>query len=317
MTNTAAHTLGCRFGCVSQSGMPRLLRSYLLALLFATAQAQGAPPLADVHVHYKWSQIEVTTAQEAIRVLRDNDIALAVVIGTPAEYALELARLAPGTVIPIWSPYREPADWSRWPYDREVLERARTALAGGDYRGIGELHLIGGFTPHWRTPVISGLLELAREHKVPLLLHTELSKPGYVLELCRANPEVRILWAHAGAILSAAQVSDVMSACPNVSAELSARDPWRFVNNPITDSDGELLPAWRNLIVAYPERFMVGSDPVWPVEQLDSWDQADSGWQQYRRFIDFHRNWLAQLPPGIAEKIRFDNARSLFAAPSQ
>jgi hypothetical protein len=99
--------------------------------------------------------------------------------------------------------------------------------------------------------------------------------------------------------------------------ELSARDPWRFVNNPITDSDGKLLPAWRNLIERYPDRFMVGSDPVWPVEQLDSWDQPDTGWQQYQRFIEFHRRWLAQLPAAMEEKIRLINARTLFAAPAQ
>jgi predicted TIM-barrel fold metal-dependent hydrolase len=295
----------------------RVLHTTLLAWLLASAPVSGAPPLADVHVHYKWSQKEVTAAQQAIGILRDNDIALAVVIGTPAEYALELARLAPQTIIPIWSPYREPADWSSWPYDRKVLERARTALTGGEYRGIGELHLIGGFAPDWRTPVISGLLELAHQYRVPVLLHTELSKTGYVIELCSAYPEVRILWAHAGAILSATQVREVMATCPNLSAELSARDPWRFINNPITDSDGSLKPAWRNLIEAYPDRFMVGSDPVWPVEQLDSWDQADTGWQEYRRFIDFHRNWLEQLRPELAEKIRLGNARRLFAAPSQ
>ena len=295
----------------------RLMHIALLAWLFASMPASGAPPLADVHVHYKWSQKEVTAAQQAIGILRDNDIALAVVIGTPAEYALELARLAPQTIVPIWSPYREPADWSRWPHDRKVLERARDALASGDYRGIGELHLIGGFAPDWRTPVISGLLALAQEYQVPLLLHTELSNPDYISGLCGAFPEARILWAHAGAILSAEQVGTVMAACPGVSAELAARDPWRFVNNPITDSDGNLKPEWRALIETYPDRFMVGSDPVWPVEQLDSWDQADTGWQEYRRFIDFHRTWLAQLPPGLAEKIRLGNALRLFAPPSQ
>jgi len=315
MMTTAARTLvgGCER--VISASITRLLHTVLLTLLFASALAFGAPPLADVHVHYKWSQKEVTAAQQAIRILRDNDIVLAVVIGTPPEYALELARLAPQTIVPIWSPYREPADWSRWPYDRKVLARARTALAGGEYRGIGELHLIGGFTPDWRTPVISGLLGLAQEFRVPLLLHTELSDTAYVTGLCRAHPEVRILWAHAGAILSADQVGEVMATCPNVSAELSARDPWRFVNNPITDSDGSLKPGWRRLVETYPDRFMVGSDPVWPVEQLDSWDQADTGWQEYRRFVDFHRNWLAQLPARLAEKIRLGNARRLFAAP--
>ena len=26
---------------------------------------------------------------------------------------------------------------------------------------------------------------------------------------------------------------------------------------------------------------MLGSDPVWPVDQLDRWDEADSGWQNF------------------------------------
>lgn len=313
-----ASTRGARPGESSRSAsgrLARLLVGWLLASLVGVAGA--AAPLADVHVHYKWNQKEVTSPRQAIDILRDNDIALAVVIGTPADYALQLARLAPQTIIPIWSPYREPGDWSRWPFDREVLERARVALASGDYRGIGELHVIGGFTPDWRTPVISGLLELAREYRVPVLLHTELSSTRYVSELCRANPRVRILWAHAGAILSPAQVSEVLAACGNVSAELSARDPWRFVNNPITDSDGKLKADWRALIERYPDRFMVGSDPVWPVEQLDGWDQADSGWQEYRRFVQFHRDWLTQLPPALAENIRLANARRFFAAPSE
>ena len=114
----------------------RLMHIALLGWLFASMPASGAPSLADVHVHYKWSQKEVTAAQQAIGILRDNDIALAVVIGTPAEYALELARLAPQTIVPIWSPYREPADWSRWPHDRKVLERARDALLA-DEQGSG------------------------------------------------------------------------------------------------------------------------------------------------------------------------------------
>jgi hypothetical protein len=290
--------------------LPRML---LLGWLFTAVQAGADPPLADVHIHYKWSQKDVTTAQQAIRVLRENDIALAVVIGTPADYALQLERLAPEIIVPLWSPYRGPGDWSRWAYDPEVLERARSALAGGHYQGIGELHLIGGFAPQWRSPVISGLLELADEQRVPLLLHTEFSRADYLMDLCRAFPRTRLVWAHAGAILSAAQVAEVLDACPGLSAELSARDPWRFVNNPITDGEGKLRPEWRSLLENYPDRFMVGSDPVWPVEQLDSWDREDTGWQEYRRFIAFHRRWLASLPPELARKIRIDNARAVYA----
>ncbi len=287
-------------------------RALLLLLLCLPLPARALPPLADIHVHFKWNQEEVTPAGEAIRILLANNIALALVIGTPAEHALKLQQLAPQRILPIWSPYREPGDWSTWAFDKSVLERARHALASGRWYGIGELHLISGFTPAWETPVISGLIELAIEHAVPVLLHTEYSETRHLGALCRSHPELKIIWAHAGAVLTPGQVAEVMGSCPGVWTELSARDPWRYVNNPITGGDGRLLPEWRQLLESYPDRFLVGSDPVWPVERLDSWDQADTGWQQYGRFVGFHRAWLKALPPEMEEKLRLTNALRLF-----
>ena len=288
----------------------RLLTAMLCWLGLAPALA--APPLADVHIHYKWSQQDATSAQQAVDILSDHHIALAVVIGTPPALALELDRLAPERVIPIWSPYRDSGDWSRWAFDDAVPGRARAALASGHYHGIGELHLIGGFTPPADSPVIRALLELGAEFEVPVMLHTEFSRNTYLLELCRAHPRTRILWAHAGSILPPAAVDEVLAACPNVQAELSARDPWRFVRHPITDAAGALLPAWEALIRRYPTRFMVGSDPVWPVDAMDGWDREDTGWEEYGRFIGFHREWIQQLEPALARKLRLDNARRLF-----
>ena len=57
---------------------------------------------------------------------------------------------------------------------------------------------------------------------------------------------------------------------------------------------------------------MVGSDPVWPVEKLDSWEEPDSGWQQYSRFIKFHRDWLNKLPPALENRLRLENAVEFF-----
>jgi hypothetical protein len=107
-------------------------------------------------------------------------------------------------------------------------------------------------------------------------------------------------------------VRQVLEACDNVWAGLAARDPWRFVNHPVTSGDNDLLPAWRELLLAYQERFMVGSDPVWPVEQLDAWDQDDTGWQELGRFWDYHRHWLQGLPSDTARKLRCGNAVQLF-----
>jgi hypothetical protein len=284
-----------------------------LLLLCLPGVLSAAPPVADMHLHYKWSQRDVTTPAAAAAALRAQNIVLGVVIGTPAELALELKRAAPGRVVPIFSPYRIGGDWQRWAFDPGVVERARAALDSGAYQGIGELHLIGGFAPRLdRASVLQGLMALAGEYEVPVMLHTEFSRPDFLLKLCRRYPQTRIIWAHSGAILPPADVARVLEACANVWGGLGARDPWRFVDNPVTDENGVLLPEWRALLLRFPERFMIGSDPVWPVEQLDRWDQADTGWQELGRFWAFHRAWLAQLPEASARKIACGNAVALF-----
>ncbi|MDH5514352.1 MAG: amidohydrolase [Gammaproteobacteria bacterium] len=290
-----------------------MLRLLLLFLLIIPVRVSAQLPVADMHLHYKWSQQEVTSPEEALRLLGAAQVAVGVVIGTPAERALALTQRSGGRLVSIWSPYREGGDWSRWATDKSVVQRARAALASGNYSGIGELHLVGGFAPR-STPgdVTSQLMTLAAEYDVPVLLHTEFSRADRMRALCTKHPRTRIVWAHAGAILPAAAVESVLASCDNVVAGLAARDPWRFVNNPITDTQGKLLPAWRALLLRYPDRFMVGSDPVWPVDQLDRWDEADTGWQELERFWIFHRGWLADLPANVAVRIACKNAADTF-----
>lgn len=283
----------------------------IAALSVCTGPSLAAAPFADMHTHYKWTQADVTSAAQAIAALRENETGLAVVIGLPADNALRLQELAPDIIVPFWSPYRKPGDWSTWAFDAETVERANQALKDSRYRGIGELHLIGGFAPSAESPVISGLLDLAGEHDIPVMIHTEISTGAYMRALCSAHPGTQIIWAHAGSILPAGEVATVLDACPNLWAELAARDPWRFVNNPIVTAQGRLQPDWRDLILAHQDRVVTGSDPVWPVERMDSWDEPDTGWEQYARFVDFHRGWMSTLPPGVERKIRWDNARRL------
>ena len=135
-----------------------ILPTFLLLCLCAGSLPLGAEPqeepLADVHLHWKWNQKEATSTQQAIELLRENRITLAVVTGTPPELALELEALAPDLVIPIYGIYRIPEQWSQWHHDPGLLERVQTALQGGKYQGIGEIHMIGGFISDWRNPVI-------------------------------------------------------------------------------------------------------------------------------------------------------------------
>ncbi|MET0001918.1 MAG: hypothetical protein ABW125_21195, partial [Candidatus Thiodiazotropha lotti] len=71
----------------------------------ASFSGEGLTKLADTHLHWKWNQKEVTEPEQAIKILRDNQVTLAVVTGTPPELALELHQLAPDLVIPIYGVY--------------------------------------------------------------------------------------------------------------------------------------------------------------------------------------------------------------------
>ncbi|MES9972032.1 MAG: amidohydrolase family protein [Candidatus Thiodiazotropha sp.] len=300
--------------------MPNFIKAFpftailsFLTLFSRICVSDEAPiNLSDTHLHWKWNQKEVTEPQQAVDILRDNNVALAVVTGTPPELALELQRLAPELVIPIYGLYEGRIDWSNWYFDKSLLGRVRQALVSGKYRGIGELHMIGGFVSDWKHPNISGLFELAAELHVPVLVHTEFSRADYLVGFCSAHPKTRFLWAHAGSILPTGEVARALNQCANLSVELSARDPWRHVGRPIVDEMGSLKPEWKDLVIAYADRFMIGSDPVWPVEQLNPWDEPDSGWHHLSRFLDFHRGWLKQLPDEVAHKVGYQNAVDYF-----
>lgn len=283
-----------------------------LFLLLGVAHG-SSQPIADIHLHWKWNQKEVTSVSQAINHLESNNITLAVVSGTPPELALELADAAPEIVIPVYGPYRIPGEWSLWHRDPKLIARVRAALASGKYKGIGEIHMIGGFISHWKKPEIAQLFELAAEYDVPVLVHTEFSRADYTLGFCQAHPKTRFLLAHAGSMLKPAEVRRILDGCANLHIELSARDPWRHRSNPLTEEDGQLKSGWRQLIMDFSDRVMVGSDPVWPVDRLNPWDEPDTGWEHLGRFIDFHRSWLAELPAEVAQKIRLDNALTFFA----
>ncbi len=284
----------------------------LFAIALPAFGDTASPGVADVHLHWKWNQKEVTTPEQAIDILLDNGVELAVVTATPPELALELQRLAPEWMVPIYGVYQDAVDWSNWYRDEGLLQRARKALASGAFRGIGELHMIGGFVSDWKNPNISGLFQLAAEFDVPVLVHTEFSRADYLIGFCQAYPKTRFLWAHAGSILPPAEVGRALQRCPNLWVELSARDPWRHVARGI-DDQGVLKPEWHDLVISHADRFMIGSDPVWPVEQLNPWDEPDTGWQELPRFLQFHRQWLSHLPAEVADKVRMGNAKAFFS----
>jgi hypothetical protein len=290
----------------------RFRASLAAALLVALASggALAAEPFADIHVHYNWDQKEIIDAHSIVDKLRAADIDFAVVSSTPSALALELERAGGGLIVPLFSPYTHELGRQDWYRDPRTAERAEEGLRGGRYRGIGEVHFMHGFQPRFDNPVFRRLLDLAEEYRVPVLIHIDSASETPFLDICRARPGLRLLVAHAGGNLRAAHMRRVIDRCAHAMIDFSARDPWRY--DGLTGEDGRLLPAWRELVIEHPTRFMVGTDPVWKVTRTQSWDQADDGWDYFERLLAYHRYWLDDLPEAVARRVRLDNAREFF-----
>lgn len=280
-------------------------------LLFACASLKSnPPPMSDIHLHFNWDQEELVSAEQAVAILRRNNVQLAVVTATPSANALKLRQAGGDWVLPIFSPYIDVKARYGWFNRPDVLVAARKALQSGQYYGIGEVHLVIGLGPRRDNKVFTGLLGLAEEFDVPVLIHTEAGSYKYMQSVCQRYPQVRFLWAHAGGLLGAGHSDKLLAACTNVWIELSARDPHHYGTFLLED---KRVPAdWRRVFEKYPERFMTGTDPVWKAQELHRWDRADEGWLHYDEFIRFHRGWLAQLPADIEEMIRLTNGRQFW-----
>ncbi|WP_455206571.1 amidohydrolase family protein [Kaarinaea lacus] len=292
----------------------------LIATSFGCAQTKNtasqkpsttnAAPFADIHLHYKWDQEEIIDPATVIQRLQAENIVLGVVSGVPSDYALKLREAGGDWIIPLFSPYITPSHRQSWYLDQKVVDKAREGLKAKKYFGIGELHLWSGLPPRQDNKILLALFELARQHDVPFLLHTESSDANYIIPICQQHHQVRILWAHAGGILKPLDIENAMQQCPNLWVEVSARDPWRY--NSLVNEKGTLPEDWRQLMIKYSDRFMTGTDPVWSVTRTQRWDEPDDGWDHLHELIQFHRQWLVELPPEVEEKIRLTNALAFF-----
>ncbi|MDT8404964.1 amidohydrolase family protein [Sulfuriflexus sp.] len=288
--------------------------SSTILMLFWSLQvtSKDLPPLADVHVHYKWSQVEVTSPEEAVKAMQRNDVALAVVFGTPPELVLNLQGDARLQLVHFFQPYLQPFLKSNWFLNKRAPAAVREALASGKYHGVGEIHVSDGIGPRMDSEVFNSILQIAAEFDAPVNLHTNASNFEYMRRICTRHSKTKFIWAHAGG-LQADGVGKLLSHCDNVWVEFSARDDLKSVSGiPVAEVNGHLQAGWLELMQRYSQRFMIGSDPIWPVTEIDSWHTADSGWQTVDHVYAYHRRWLATLPTALAERVRFRNAAELF-----
>ena len=280
----------------------------LLAGLYSRCFAQ--PPYFDAHIHFNWDQKEVISAEQIVKKLKKANAAFAVVSSTPSALALELKQAGGELVIPFFSPYTHELGKYDWHLSERTVQLAKEGLENNHYRGIGEVHFMTGFSPKTDNSVFEALLTLARTYAVPVLIHIDSGNERAFLNVCLNNPEIQFLFAHAGGNLYPKHIRSVLRECNNAMIEFSARDPWRYGG--LTSTDQTLLSGWRDLVLEYPDRFMIGTDPVWRVTRTQSWDLPDDGWDHYEKLLDYHLNWIDALPESVQQKLRLDNAKRFF-----
>ena len=210
---------------------------------------------------------------------------------TPDEGTLRLFEKDPKRIVPILRPYRTQGDMGTWMKDSSILPYVEKRLERGVYRGIGEFHISSGEIDS--SAVVRGFAALAAAKGIFLYAHTDESG---VEKLLLLNPQVRILWAHAGMSATPQRIVHLLGKYPNLSIETSIRGD--------IASGGRLDPAWRDLFLRHSDRFLIGSDTY-----------VTSRWESFTAIHAEYRSWLSGLPREVAEKLAFRNAQQLISKP--
>lgn len=233
----------------------------------ATAAPADPVPFVDSHVHLNDEalQLELMARYGATRAVvfwgRRSD----------NESIADAARRHPDRFIPFASisPERS-AHRKAWEAgDATLLTSLDELLASGRFKGIGEISAVHFPAPGLGEtdfdpmgPMMRGIMTVARRHRVPVMVHIELTRLRELASLLEAFPDVPVIWAHGG-YSPLVIARRMLERHPNLYYELSART-WpvhpRAPDYTILRDGRQVWPAWLALIEARPDRFLIGTD---------------------------------------------------------
>lgn len=267
---------------------PPLIPVLLLTLMSGAASA--APPVFDAHLHYRPAMLETFDIADVSRSLASNNVQSALIMAPEGELIRRLQAGTQARIVPFLEMSRRLGRKMDWMYTEDLADRIATLLDASEvqWRGLGEFHIQADdrFAPGFEA-----LLELAVARDLPVMIHGD---PAVIDHAYAIQPEVRILWAHAGSYAYPPLVEDYLERHPRMNMDLSMR-------NPRINPDGQIDDAWFELFLNHPDRFMIGVDTF-----------SASRWTRFTEVMDQTRAWLDQLPADVARAIAFDNAERLF-----
>jgi hypothetical protein len=257
----------------------------IMVLGLATAGAQEQIPIIDAHIHYSHDAWDGLPPAEAIKVLRKAGLKKAFVSSSSDDGTQMLYKEAPDLIVPVLRPYRRRGELGSWYRDATVVAMIEDRLAKNRYAGIGEFHVSG---VNADLPVVRRIVELAAKYTIFLHAHSDADA---IDRIFAQNPDARVLWAHSG-FEPLEDVARMLRKHKNLRADLAFRSEQA--------SDGKVDPQWRKVFLEFPDRFVLGTDTYTPERWFSVVEHA--GWS---------RQWIADLPRDIGEKIAFRNAEAL------
>lgn len=244
--------------------------------------------LNDGHIHYNRDIWKSLSPQQALELLKENNIRRAIVFSRPTEGTEKLYQLAPDKVIPFVMPYRNFRDKFTWHSDLSIVDYVKGHLDSGIYHGIGEFHL---YKKHKDSDVARQLMQLAADYKISISAHADYET---IITLVEQQPQVRVIWAHCGMSHRVADVRAAIEKYDNLHCELSFRYN-------MFDDDFNLKPAWKSLFEEHADRFILGMDTY-----------IGRRWANLAEQTEFARDWLVQLSEQARNKIARDNIQAWF-----
>lgn len=275
---------------------PRLLLLPILSLVLLLsgwpAGTRGADQLLifDAHVHYNAPAWQVFDPPYIREMFGKSGVSGALVSSTPDEGTLKLSTADPALFLPELRPYRGETVARNWTRAPGVVDYLAARLAKGTYHGIGEIHIYKVSEVDW--DVVAKVAAMAREKGI--LLHVHSGAPA-IERIFALEPDVTVLWAHAGFYEPAATVSRMLDRYERLHAELSLRAP-----NIMPEEAGDMAADWKTVLLRHQDRMVVGTDTY-----------INLAWAEYDELIAAHRRWLARLPRAVAAKIARGNAERL------
>ena len=261
------------------------LMTVLTSFAFASEQAGQ---IYDAHIHYDQDVWDTLPPADALKMLKKENISRALVSATPTEGAELLYTADPDVVIPMLRPYKSWRHRYLWFNDPELKSYLVEHLARVPYRGFGEFHVFGEDAD---SIPMEEMIELARERKLVLHPHTNLEGMRIILQKA---PDIVVMWAHGGFDVPVETLRELLDEYPEFYIELSLREG-------MLDADWQLTPQWKQFLIDYRKRFLVGMDTYKP-----------SRWADLPGIATETRDWLAQLPEDVAADIARNNLDRLF-----